>query len=327
MSELQELATVVASVLGATLRISVPLVLCALAGVLSERAGVIDIGLEGKLLAAAFAAAMAGAFGWPAGAALLAAVAAGMALSAVHGLACIRFRGDQIVSGVAINILALGLTAVIGLHLFQRGGRTPDVPPEGRFGVLFDEAARAVQDWPLIGPLLAEALLRHTLLTWLAFALVPAVWWLLYRTRFGLRLRAVGENPAMVDAAGISVAGLRWRAVLLAGVLCGIGGAFLTLAQNASFTPGMSAGRGFMALAAMVFGHWHPVRALWACLLFGLLDAVAIRLQGTVLPGLGAVPVELIQALPYLFTVVLLAGFFGRAQAPAPLGQSFTKER
>ena len=192
MSELQELATVVASVLGATLRISVPLVLCALAGVLSERAGVIDIGLEGKLLAAAFAAAVAGAFGWPAGAALLAAVAAGMALSAVHGLACIRFRGDQIVSGVAINILALGLTAVIGLHLFQRGGRTPDVPPEGRFGVLFDEAARAVQDWPLIGPLLAEALLRHTLLTWLAFALVPAVWWLLYRTRFGLRLRAVG---------------------------------------------------------------------------------------------------------------------------------------
>ena len=110
-------------------------------------------------------------------------------------------------------------------------------------------------------------------------------------------------------------------------MLCGIGGAFLTLAQNASFTPGMSAGRGFMALAAMVFGHWHPVRALWACLLFGLLDAVAIRLQGTVLPGLGAVPVELIQALPYLFTVVLLAGFFGRAQAPAALGQSFTKER
>lgn len=327
MSELQELATVVASVLGATLRISVPLVLCALAGVLSERAGVIDIGLEGKLLAAAFAAAVAGAFGWPAGAALLAAVAAGMALSAVHGLACIRFRGDQIVSGVAINILALGLTAVIGLHLFQRGGRTPDVPPEGRFGVLFDGAARTVQDWPLVGPLLAEALLRQTLLAWLAFALVPAVGWLLHRTRFGLRLRAVGENPAMVDAAGISVAGLRWRAVLLAGALCGIGGTFLALAQNAGFTPGMSAGRGFMALAAMVFGHWHPVRALRACLLFGLLDAVAIRLQGTVIPGLGAVPVELIQALPYLFTVVLLAGFLGRAEAPRALGRPFAKER
>lgn len=318
---------ILSSMLGATLRISVPLILCAMAGVLSERAGVIDIGLEGKLLAAAFAAAATGAWGAPAGVALLAAIGVAVMLSLVHGVACITFKGDQIVSGVALNIIALGLTAVLGLHWFQRGGRTPDVPPEGRYTALFPEASRAVQDWPVVGPFIAEGLLNHNLLTWIAFASVPLVWWGLYRTRFGLRLRAVGENPAMVDAAGISVTWLRYRAVMLAGVLCGIGGTFLTLAQNASFTPGMSAGRGFMALAAMVFGHWHPVRAFWACLLFGLLDATAIRLQGLSLPGIGSVPVELIQALPYLLTVVLLAGFFGRAESPAALGRPFTKER
>lgn len=318
---------ILSSMLGATLRISVPLILCAMAGVLSERAGVIDIGLEGKLLAAAFAAAATGAWGAPAGVALLAAIGVAVMLSLVHGVACITFKGDQIVSGVALNIIALGLTAVLGLHWFQRGGRTPDVPPEGRYTALFPEASRAAQDWPVVGPFIAEGLLNHNLLTWIAFASVPLVWWGLYRTRFGLRLRAVGENPAMVDAAGISVTWLRYRAVMLAGVLCGIGGTFLTLAQNASFTPGMSAGRGFMALAAMVFGHWHPVRAFWACLLFGLLDATAIRLQGLSLPGIGSVPVELIQALPYLLTVVLLAGFFGRAESPAALGRPFTKER
>ncbi len=324
---MDDMVLILSSVLGATLRISVPLILCAMAGVLSERAGVIDIGLEGKLLASAFAAAAAGALGAPAFVALVVAIAVSMTLAAVHGLACITFKGDQIVSGVALNIIALGLTAVLGLHWFQRGGRTPDVPPAGRFTALFPDAARAMQDVPLIGPFIAEGLLAHNLLTWLAFAAVPLVWWGLYRTRFGLRLRAVGENPAMVDAAGISVPWLRYRAVLLAGVLCGIGGTFLTLAQNASFTPGMSAGRGFMALAAMVFGHWHPVRAFWACLLFGLLDAIAIRLQGLRLPGIGDVPVELIQALPYLLTVVLLAGFFGRAESPAALGRAFSKER
>jgi simple sugar transport system permease protein len=175
--------------------------------------------------------------------------------------------------------------------------------------------------------MLAEGLLRHNLLVWLALALAPASWWLLYRTRFGLRLRAVGENPAMVDAAGISVTRLRYGAVIVAGLLCGIAGAYLSLAQNASFSPGMTAGRGFMALAAMVFGRWHPLRATGACLLFGFLDAVAIRLQGVPLPGIGPVPVELIQALPYVLTVVLLAGFFGRAQAPKALGQAYAKAR
>ncbi|WP_280150573.1 ABC transporter permease [Piscinibacter sp. XHJ-5] len=324
---MDELIVVVASVLGATLRIAVPLVLCALAGVFSERAGVIDIGLEGKMLAAAFAAACLGAIGWPAMAALAGAVLVAMSLGLVHAWACITHRGDQIVSGVALNVIAAGLTAVLGLVWFSQGGRTPDVAAASRFTSMIAGAAAAVRSWPLVGPLLAEVLLDHNALVWLAFALVPASWWLLYRTRFGLRLRAVGENPAMVDAAGISVTRLRYGAVLLAGMLCGIAGSYLTLAQNASFSPGMTAGRGFMALAAMVFGQWHPLRAGVACLLFGFLDAVAIRLQGVPLPGIGSVPVELIQALPYALTVVLLAGFFGRAQAPRALGRAYVKER
>ncbi|WP_457329766.1 ABC transporter permease [Rhizobacter sp. P5_C2] len=318
---------IVASVIGATLRIAVPLVLCALAGVFSERAGVIDIGLEGKMLAAAFAAACLGAIGWPAWPAMAGAIAVSTLLALVHAWACVTHRGDQIVSSVALNVIAAGLTVVLGLVWFHQGGRTPNIGDASRFMALFPTAANAVQGWPVIGPLLAEGVLRHNLLVWVTVALVPASWWLLYRTRFGLRLRAVGENPAMVDAAGISVGALRYGAVLLAGVLCGAAGGYLALAQNASFTPGMTAGRGFMALAAMVFGKWHPLRAAVACLLFGFLDAVAIRLQGVELPGLGSVPVELIQALPYLLTVVLLAGFFGRAEAPRALGRAYVKER
>jgi simple sugar transport system permease protein len=162
---------------------------------------------------------------------------------------------------------------------------------------------------------------------YLALMAVPAVWWLLYRTRFGLRLRATGENPAMVDAAGLSVRRLRYTALGLNGVLCAVAGSTLALADNPAFVPNMTAGRGYMALAAMIFGKWHPVLALWACLLFGFLDAVAIRLQGVVLPGLGPVPVQAIQALPYVLTVVLLAGFIGRSRAPAALGTPYVKER
>jgi ABC-type uncharacterized transport system permease subunit len=160
-----------------------------------------------------------------------------------------------------------------------------------------------------------------------ALALVAGVWWLLYRTRFGLRLRAAGENPTMVDAAGVSVKGLRYQALALNGVLSSLAGAYLVLAMNPSFIPHMTAGRGYMALAALIFGKWHPVGALWACLLFGFLDAVSIRLQGVPLPGIGEVPVQAIQALPYVLTVVLLAGFIGNAVAPKALGRPYVKER
>ena len=193
--------------------------------------------------------------------------------------------------------------------------------------VLLPHAGEALAFVPLLGRVVGEALLGHSALVYAAYALVPASWWLLFRTRFGLRLRAVGENPQMVDAAGVSVAGLRYRALALNGLLCGLAGSYLVLAQSASFSPHMTAGRGFMALAALIFGRWHPVGALWACLLFGFLDAVAIRLQGVALPGVGEVPVQAIQALPYLLTVVLLAGFIGKAVAPQAIGKPYVKER
>ena len=178
-----------------------------------------------------------------------------------------------------------------------------------------------------IGPIVGIGLLGHNTFVYGAFALVAFVWWLLYRTRFGLRLRATGENPAMVDAAGVSVSAMRYRALAINGVLCALAGAYLVLALNPSFIPNMTAGRGYMALAAMIFGKWHPIGALLACLLFGLLEAVAIRLQGVVVPGIGEVPVQAIQALPYVLTVVLLAGFIGRAYAPKALGLPYVKER
>jgi general nucleoside transport system permease protein len=297
-------------IFASTLRLGTPLIFCALAGVMSERAGVIDLGLEGKMLFAAFAAAAAGVL-W--GSTLLAigvAMAVAMSLSGLHGLACVSYTGNQVISGVAINTIAAGLTVVLGIAWFAQGGQTPPVADAVRL--------KAVVDLPILG---------QNILVYLAFALVALVWWLLYRTRFGLRLRAVGENPAMVDAAGVSVQGMRYAALMCNGVLCGLAGSYLVLAQNASFAPNMTAGRGFMALAAMIFGKWHPIGALWACLLFGFLDAVAIRLQGVVLPVVGQVPVQFVQALPYLLTVVLLAGFIGKAVAPKALGLPYIKTR
>ncbi|HYN61157.1 MAG TPA: ABC transporter permease [Rubrivivax sp.] len=325
----------IGGLLASTLRVATPLLLCALAGLICERSGVIDIGLEGKMLFAAFAAAAAGALYGSTTLALALAMGVSVLLSWLHGLACVSHRGDQVVSGVAVNIIAAGLTVVLGIAWFQQGGQTPPVSAEVRLVPLWPGAAAAlpsvpgVGGWlgPTLGQIIGEGLLGHNLLVYAALALVPAVWWLLYRTRFGLRLRAVGENPHMVDAAGVSVQRLRYAALTLNGLLCGLAGSYLVLAQNASFVPGMTAGRGFMALAAMIFGKWHPVGAFWACLLFGFLDAVAIRLQGVHLPGIGEVPVPAIQALPYLLTVVLLAGFIGRSMAPAALGKPYLKER
>jgi simple sugar transport system permease protein len=248
----------------------------------------------------------------------------------LHGYACVTHRGDQVVLGMAITMTAAGLTVVLGIAWFQQGGQTPPLPDSVRLAPLGREAGEWVAGLPLVGKALSIALFGHTAFVYLSLLLVAAVWWLLFRTRFGLRLRAAGENPAMVDAAGLSVKRLRYAALAGNGLLCGLAGSTLVLAQNASFVPNMTAGRGYMALAAMIFGKWHPVGALWACLLFGFLDAVAIRLQGVALPaalGGGAVPVQAIQALPYVLTVVLLAGFIGRSRAPAALGVPYIKTR
>ncbi len=232
-------------------------------------------------------------------------------------------------------MVAAGLTVVLGIAWFKQGGQTPPIDATVRLTGLisaWSEPAQAVTDLgPWVGDWVAaivgHGLLSHNLLVYLAFVLVLVVWFFLEFTRPGLRLRAVGENPAMVEAAGVSVARLRYGALLVNGLLCGLAGSYLTLAQNASFSPNMSAGRGFIALAALIFGKWKPLPTLLACLLFGFLDALAIRLQGAVIPGVGEVPVQLIQALPYLLTVVLLAGFIGQAQAPKALGQPYLKER
>lgn len=315
------------SLLGSTLRVAAPLILCALAGLMSERSGVVDIGLEGKMLAAAFAAAAAGALSGQLVWAVLAALAVAVALSWLHGVACVSHTGDQVVSGVAINIIAAGLTAVLGAAWFHQGGQTPPLGDAVRLGTLWPQAVATLQGIPWLGAVLGQGLLSHNALLYLALLMVPAVWFLLWRTRFGLRLRAVGENPAMVEAAGVSVQGMRYAALSLNGLLCGLAGCYLVLAQSASFVPNMTAGRGFMALAALIFGKWRPAGALWACLLFGFLDAVAIRLQGVSLPVVGEVPVQWIQALPYGLTVVLLAGFIGKAVAPKALGTPYVKER
>lgn len=315
------------AMLASTLRVSTPLIFCARAGLLSERSGVVDIALEGKMLLAAFAAGACGVALGSTALAVLAAMAVAVGMSWVHGLACVSHRGDQVVSGVAINIIAVGLTAVLGAAWFAQGGQTPPVSNEVRIQALWPELAEAARGLPVLGTVLGDGLLGHNVLVYLALVLVPAVWWLVFRTRFGLRLRAVGENPQMVDAAGVSVQRLRYTALTLNGMLCGLAGSYLVLAQSASFSQNMTAGRGFMALAALIFGRWHPVNALWACLLFGFLDASAIRLQGVQWPGVGEVPVQMIQALPYVLTVVLLAGLIGRATAPKALGVPYTKER
>ena len=216
---------------------------------------------------------------------------------------------------------------MLGAAWFKQGGQTPSVSEAVRIDALMPGVAQALQGIPWVGTVLGQGLLSHNALVYVALALVPLVWWVLFRTRFGLRLRAVGENPAMVEAAGVSVRGMRYAALTINGLLCGMAGVYLALAQSASFVPNMTAGRGFMALAALIFGKWHPVGALWACLLFGFLDALAIRLQGVSLPIVGEVPVQAVQALPYVLTVVLLAGFIGKAVAPKALGTPYIKER
>ncbi len=324
---LQDLYLVLILTLDATVRLAVPLVFASLGGLFSERSGVIDIGLEGKMLAAAFAAAAVAAVTTSNWLALGAGIVVSVALALLHGFACITHRGSQVVSGLAINILVAGLTVTLGIAWFQQGGQTPALSTEARFGPIEWPGAAAVSQVPVIGPLYTELLSGHNLLVYLAFLAVPCAWWTIYRTRFGLRLRAVGENPAAVDTAGISVSMLRYQAMIACGVLCGLAGTYLSTAHGAAFVRDMTAGKGYIALAAMIFGKWRPVPAMFACLLFGFLDAVAARLQGVVIPGIGTVSVQFIQALPYLLTVILLAGFIGRAVAPRAIGVPYVKER
>ena len=254
------------------------------------------------------------------------AVAVSVALALVHAFASITQRGNQIVSGVAINFIALGSTVILGQAWFRQGGRTPSLMGGARFEPITLPGAEAAEAMGGLARIYSEVISGHSILTYAAFALVPLTWWLLYRTRFGLRLRAVGESPEAVDTAGVSVIGLRYAAVMICGVLCGIAGAYLATGLQAGFIKDMTAGRGFIALAALIFAKWRPWYALWACLLFGLLQALAVRFQSIEVGGV-TIPVQLMEALPFILTVVILAGFVGRAIPPRAGGEPYVKER
>ena len=375
----------------ASVRMAIPLLLACLAGLFSERAGIFDIGLEGKMLAAAFLSAAVSFATGSVWVGLLAGIGISITLSVIHGIASITFRGNQLISGVAINFFAAGLTVVIAQGWFAQGGRTPSLPKDARFnGLDFPGALTRVRDKMQASPgmqFYSEFISGHSILVYLGLLMVPLSWWILYRTRFGLRLRAVGEAPEAVDTAGISVVRLRFSAVIICGILCGIAGAYLSTAVQAGFTKDMTANRGFIALAALIFAKWRPWYALGACLLFGLFFAIDNRFQNIqlqviwvmvilvgasvamttwaarkekidliVLGGLSAVltfvalltwsgeiggdigvvaalfetvkvPSQLIQSLPYLFVVIVLAGFVGKAIPPRAGGEPYVKER
>ena len=316
-------------ILDSTIRLATPLLFACLAGLYSERAGVFDIGLEGKMLVAAFAAAAASYATGSVWLGVLAGVGAALVFAAIHGLASITFRGNQLISGVAVNFLASGLTVVLGASWFQLGGQTPALVDGMRFAEItlpFAAPANESGDLGLLGGIYSQVLSGHSILVYVALACVPLTWWVLYRTRFGLRLRAVGENPAAVDTAGVSVTGLRYAAVGITGVLCGLAGAYMSMGLSAGFLREMTAGRGYIALAALIFAKWRPWYALMACLLFGLLDAIAIRFQNIDI-GVLVIPVQFTQALPYILTVIILAGFVGKAIPPRAGGEAYVKER
>lgn len=314
-------------ILDSTLRLATPLLLACLAGLYSERAGVFDIGLEGKMLLAAMASGAVAAVTGSVWLGLGAGIAASLVLAAIHGLASITFRGNQLISGVALNFLASGITVLIAQSLFGEGGRTPALDGAARFQPITLPFADALSGVPVLGPLYHEVISGHSALVYVAVLLVPLSWWVLYRTRFGLRLRAVGENPAAVDTAGISVIGLRYSAVMITGVLCGLAGAYMATALQAGFGREMTAGRGYIALAALIFAKWRPGAALGATMLFGFFQALALRPDVVERVAMVKVPVPLLDALPYILTVVVLAGFIGKAIPPKAGGEPYVKER
>jgi general nucleoside transport system permease protein len=314
-------------ILDSTLRLATPLLLACLAGLFSERAGIFDIGLEGKMLAAAMATGAVSFLTGSVWIGLLAGIGASMIFAMLHGLASITFRGNQLISGVALNFVASGITVLIAQDLFGQGGRTPPLEGAARFNPITLPFAEALSGIPVIGPFYAEVISGHGLMVYVALLAVPVTWWVLYRTRFGLRLRAVGEAPEAVDTAGISVVRLRFAAVAITGLLCGLAGAYMSAGLQAGFGREMTAGRGYVALAALIFAKWRPWYALWATLLFGFLQAMALR-PDVIERSFGfAIPIPALDALPYVLTVIVLAGFGGRAIPPRAGGEPYVKER
>ncbi|MFL6008771.1 MAG: ABC transporter permease [Rubrobacteraceae bacterium] len=298
------------TLLASTIRNSTPLIFAALGGMFSERSGVVNIGLEGLMLISAFAGVVGASLSGSALVGLGFALAAGLIFALIHALMSITFEADQIISGTAINLLALGGTGFLMVQIFGSGGTSPRVPG-------FKEVAiPLLSDIPLIGP----ALFNQSLLVYLMYLLIPITWFVVFRTPFGLRLRATGEVPEAVDTAGVSVTRMRYYGVALSGLLAACGGVYLSMGILSAFTEGMTNGRGFIALAALIFGRWNPIGAAGAALLFGFALAVTYQVPQEV------IPLEFIQMLPYILTIVALAAFGGRAIAPAAIGKPYRKE-
>lgn len=316
-----------------TLRISTTLIFAALAGLFSERSGIVNIALEGKMLGAAFVSATVAYLLDSSWLGMLSGIGIAVLLSLLHGYACIRHKGEQIISGLAINLLAAGLTVVVAQAIFHKGGNTPTLSDPQRFLPIKLIGSDAVANIPFLGPLYSEFISGHTIFVYIAVAMVPVTWWIIYKSKFGLYLRAAGENPEALDAAGVSVVGIRFLSLVACGILVGLAGSYLAQGQNAFFIRNMSAGQGYIALAALIFGKWRPSLVLVGCLLFGILDASSLRLQGVRVDGFGLwensweIPVILIQTLPYVLTVMLLAGFFGKAEGPKAIGKPFVTQR
>ncbi len=288
--------------LAQTLRIAIPYLLAAAGGVLSERAGLIGLTLEGYMLGGAFAAAVGSYAAGAPWVGVLAAVVGGAALALLYAVSSIRFKADQVVVGIAINLLAIGLTRFFLRLMFDSSSNSPRVPG-------FDAQGSGT----------GFAALAQNPLVWIGLIMIPATAWLLYRTPFGLRVRAVGEHPAAAASVGVPVARVRYMAVALSGMIAGLGGAYLALDQH-QFTDGMTAGRGFIALAATIFGRWDPVRAGLACLLFAAAETLQIQLQGS-----HVIASQFVEMIPYVLTIIALAGVVGRATPPAALGKTTTE--
>jgi simple sugar transport system permease protein len=290
-----------------TLRIATPYLFAASGGVLSERAGIIALTLEGWMLTGAFCAALGSYYSGSPWIGLVAGIAGGVLASVIHAVASIRYRADQVVIGIATNLLAVGITRFFLRLAFDSSSNSPRVPG---FDWFLNESGAARSEAASLLASLANPLVL------IALASMPVVWWILNRTPFGLRLRAVGEKPEAAASVGVSVRRIRWIAVLMAGGFAGMGGAYLSLEQH-QFTDGMTAGRGFISLAAVIFGGWQPGRAAAACLVFAAAETLQIRLQ-----GLQLIPSQFVEMIPYVLTIVAVAGMMGRSRQPAALGRA-----
>jgi simple sugar transport system permease protein len=307
---LEELLGLVGAVLAATVRNATPLVFAALGGLFSERSGVVNIALEGLMLIGAFAGVVGAYLTGNAWIGLLTALAAGLVFALVHAVMCVTFEADQIISGTAINLLALGGTAFLMVEIFGSGGTSPRVE---RFENI---RLPLLADIPVIG----RGFFDQSILVYLLYLLIPLTLFVVFRTPFGLRLRATGEVPEAVDTAGVSVTRMRYYGVAISGMLAALGGLYLSMSLLSAFSENMTNGRGFIALAALIFGRWNPIGAAAAALLFGFAQDITLRISQ------GVVPSEFLNMIPYVLTIVVLAGFGGRAVGPAAVGKPYRKE-